>query len=530
MGSRQHGGLSDSRSGVYFGVHRLLAADAPVRCFRTAGAVPPPGQGVLHPLRVGSAAGTGWFISTVLNASVFLTSAVYPEAGAQITAAATMLVCAYGAYSGIEAVSRMALPVAVVFAVGLACGSGRNRWRDPAGLFCPGWHGGCSPGAGAVFPGPMPQHRGAAVPAPGRRNPGHWPRRSMSGGAGVDGLLPDQHPAGDSGAGTLCLCAKLPHLLDAGGSRTLGGHTAGHHQPVGCWILVAFVRGSAYLYGMVGCVRRLVPRLSRVQAVLWVGLGMAALAGYLLAAVWNGGLGCGNCGAERSRCFSPWRWSWRVPEPPGQPERGKSHAKMDKVTVSRASDPAAQRMHGAVPIDRRMPGAGCGNRLAGRTVSGDPADLFSRGPGGGRRGVQKLCSGAGPDPGGVCAQLPAGNRAGALSGQLPAGDPGEAAARQQTGEIMDTLLSDHELRPGTPLCPYSRTGCRSADPICGGAGGAAAGGSQSRSLSGQHTAYSGAQPGKYGEHCRRSSVGGGGPGAGAGIRELCCCAADRCPD
>ena len=29
---------------------------------------------------------------------------------------------------------------------------------------------------------------------------------------------------------------------------------------------------------------------------------------------------------------------------------------------------------------------------------------------------------------------------------------GEAAARQQTGEIMDTLLSDHELRPGTPLC------------------------------------------------------------------------------
>lgn len=54
------------------------------------------------------------------------------------------------------------------------------------------------------------------------------------------------------------------------------------------WILVAFVRGSAYLYGMVGCVRRLVPRLSRVQAVLWVGLGMAALAWYLCGSLERG--------------------------------------------------------------------------------------------------------------------------------------------------------------------------------------------------------------------------------------------------
>lgn len=50
---------------------------------------------------------TGSALSTVMNASGFLTSAVYPGAGAQITAAAAMLVCAYGAYSGIEAVSRM---------------------------------------------------------------------------------------------------------------------------------------------------------------------------------------------------------------------------------------------------------------------------------------------------------------------------------------------------------------------------------------------------------------------------------------
>lgn len=48
---------------------------------------------------------TGSALSTVMNASGFLTSAVYPGAGAQITAAAAMLVCAYGAYSGIEAVS-----------------------------------------------------------------------------------------------------------------------------------------------------------------------------------------------------------------------------------------------------------------------------------------------------------------------------------------------------------------------------------------------------------------------------------------
>ena len=282
-GSRQHGGLSDSRSGVYFGVHRLLAADAPVRCLRTAGAVPPPGQGVLHPLRVGSAAGTGWFHSQH-RAECFGVSHFGGLSRGRRTdhsGSHHAGLCLWSLFG-----DRSSQPDGPAggsgFRSGAGCGSGRNRWRDPAGLFCPGWHGGCSPGAGAVFPGPMPQHRGAAVPAPGRKNPGHRPGGLCPGGAGVDGLLPDQHPAGDSGAGTLCLCAKLPHLLDAGGSRTLGGHTAGHHQPV------AFVRGSAYLYGMVGCVRRLVPRLSRVQAVLWVGLGMAALAWYLCGSLERG--------------------------------------------------------------------------------------------------------------------------------------------------------------------------------------------------------------------------------------------------
>ena len=76
---------------------------------------------------------TGSALSTVMNASGFLTSAVYPGAGAQITAAAAMLVCAYGAYSGIEAVSRMALPVAAVFVAGLAvAAAGIAREIQPA--------------------------------------------------------------------------------------------------------------------------------------------------------------------------------------------------------------------------------------------------------------------------------------------------------------------------------------------------------------------------------------------------------------
>ena len=58
------------------------------------------------------------------------------------------------------------------------------------------------------------------------------------------------------------------------------------------WILVAFVRGAAYLYCMVGCVRRLAPGLRRSHAAAGVGLGTSA-------AVWTGDWSCGNCGAAR---------------------------------------------------------------------------------------------------------------------------------------------------------------------------------------------------------------------------------------
>lgn len=91
-------------------VRRVLGSAAPVRCLGPAELFHRQGRvfaafcelAVLLVL-------TGSALSTVMNASGFLTSAVYPGAGAQITAAAAMLVCAYGAYSGIEAVSRMAL-------------------------------------------------------------------------------------------------------------------------------------------------------------------------------------------------------------------------------------------------------------------------------------------------------------------------------------------------------------------------------------------------------------------------------------
>ena len=54
------------------------------------------------------------------------------------------------------------------------------------------------------------------------------------------------------------------------------------------WILVAFVRGAAYLYCMVGCVRRLAPGLRRSHAAAGVGIGMTALAWYLCGSLDRG--------------------------------------------------------------------------------------------------------------------------------------------------------------------------------------------------------------------------------------------------
>lgn len=230
---------------------------------------------------------TGSALSTVMNASGFLTSAVYPGAGAQITAAAAMLVCAYGAYSGIEAVSRMALPVAAVFVAGLAVAvAGIAREIQPAYFTFAGAE--AVPQVLELFFQALYHNTEVLLFL----------------------LLTDKV----RGAGTAVYARgvlgsmtfyQLSILLV---TVTLGPFAYVRSYPIYSmlaaaelsvvtrldiinllvWILVAFVRGAAYLYCMVGCVRRLAPGLRRSHALLGVGIGMTALAWYLCGSLDRG--------------------------------------------------------------------------------------------------------------------------------------------------------------------------------------------------------------------------------------------------
>ena len=229
----------------------------------------------------------GSTLSTVLNASGFLTSAVYPGAGAQITAAATMLVCAYGAYSGIEAVSRMALPVAVVFAVGLAvavagiAGEIRLAYFVPVGMEA-------APQVLELFFQALCHNTEVLLfllLAEKIRDTG--PAVYARGALGSMAFYQISILLVTVALGPFAYVRSYP-IYSMLAAAELSVVTRLDIINLLVWILVAFVRGSAYLYGMVGCVRRLVPRLSRVQAVLWVGLGMAALAWCLCGSLERG--------------------------------------------------------------------------------------------------------------------------------------------------------------------------------------------------------------------------------------------------
>lgn len=106
---------------------------------------------------------------------------------------------------------------------------------------------------------------------------------------------------------------------------------------------------------------------------------------------------------------------------------------------------------GAVPIDRRM---------LVQAVAIDWQDeqyqvtlqIFSPEGREGETGSPELCSVSGPDLEECVRSFRLETGQEPFLGNCRLVILGEAAARQQTGEIMDTLLSDHELRPGTPLC------------------------------------------------------------------------------
>ena len=198
-----------------------------------------------------------------------------------------MLVCAYGAYSGIEAVSRMALPVAAVFVAGLAvAAAGIAREIQPAYFTFAGAE--AVPQVLELFFQALYHNTEVLLFL----------------------LLTDKV----RGAGTAVYARgvlgsmtfyQLSILLV---TVTLGPFAYVRSYPIYSmlaaaelsvvtrldiinllvWILVAFVRGAAYLYCMVGCVRRLAPGLRRSHAAAGVGIGMTALAWYLCGSLDRG--------------------------------------------------------------------------------------------------------------------------------------------------------------------------------------------------------------------------------------------------
>lgn len=230
---------------------------------------------------------TGSALSTVMNASGFLTSAVYPGAGAQITAAAAMLVCAYGAYSGIEAVSRMALPVAAVFVAGLAvAAAGIAREIQPAYFTFAGAE--AVPQVLELFFQALYHNtevllfllltdkvRGAGTAVYARGVLGSMTFYQMS------ILLVTVT------LGPFAYVRSYP-IYSMLAAAELSVVTRLDIINLLVWILVAFVRGAAYLYCMVGCVRRLAPGLRRSQAAAGVGIGMTVLAWYLCGSLDRG--------------------------------------------------------------------------------------------------------------------------------------------------------------------------------------------------------------------------------------------------
>ena len=229
----------------------------------------------------------GSALSTVMNASGFLTSAVYPGAGAQITAAAAMLVCAYGAYSGIEAVSRMALPVAAVFVAGLAVAvAGIAREIQPVYFTLAG---------PSDFPGILELFFQALS-----HNTEVLLFLLLAGK--IRGASPAVYTRGALASMTFYQLSILLVTVTLGPFATVRSYpiysmlAAAELSVLNrldivnllVWILVTFVRCSAYLYCMVGCVRRLVPSLRRSRAAAGVGLGMTALTWFLCGSLDRG--------------------------------------------------------------------------------------------------------------------------------------------------------------------------------------------------------------------------------------------------
>ncbi|MBS4784592.1 MAG: GerAB/ArcD/ProY family transporter [Clostridiales bacterium] len=222
----------------------------------------------------------GSALSTVMNFSSFMSTAVYPGSGAQVTAAAVVLAAAYGAYSGIEAISRLAIPVTAVLLLGLlTAAAGIAGTADFVYLTAP-------------RPEAVPQVLELFFQA-------LFHNTEVLLFLVLSDKIRDCTPRVYLSGTALSMSVYQAAILLV--TITLGPFTYVRSYPIYSmlaaaelsvlnrldivnlvvWIFITFVRCSAYLYCICGCIRRLAPDCGREKVTLGVGLFSTLAAVYL---------------------------------------------------------------------------------------------------------------------------------------------------------------------------------------------------------------------------------------------------------
>lgn len=230
----------------------------------------------------------GTTLGTVMNMSGFLSAAVYPGVGAQVTAAALVLAAAYGAYSGLEAISRLAVPVAAVLLLGLLTAGAGLAGEVNFVYFTP--------------PGPQSVSQVARLFFQALYHNTEV-LLFLTIADKVRGSSPGAYAAGTALSMSVYQAAILLVTVTLGPFAYLRSYPIYSMLAAAelsvldrldivnlvVWIFITFVRCAAYLYCIVGAVRRLAPGLGRERATLGVG-AVSALAAVLLCGSLDRGL------------------------------------------------------------------------------------------------------------------------------------------------------------------------------------------------------------------------------------------------
>lgn len=231
---------------------------------------------------------SGSALSTVLNFSGFMSSTVYPGAGAQVMAAAVMFAAAYGAYSGMEAISRLAIPVTLVLLIGLAtAAAGIVGSINPVYLVAPGPEG--VPQVLELFFQALFHNTEVLLflILSDKIREGS-PKIYAWGAAFSMSVYQFTILLVTMALGPFAYVRSYP-IYSMLAAAELSVLTRLDMINMVIWIFITYIRCAAYLYCICGCIRRMAPSWQRGHVSLGVGV-LGALAGSYLCGGLNRGL------------------------------------------------------------------------------------------------------------------------------------------------------------------------------------------------------------------------------------------------